>query len=138
MSHAELTCVDTSAWIEYLRNSKHPVVPRTQELLLVAQVCVADVVIGELFQGVRSQRERAIIEEVVETLPVISGTPQTWKEAGQLAGRARSQGKTVHLLDCYLASLVQERGVAFLTCDGHFGILRAILPQLQVQVIVGT
>lgn len=136
MSPGELTCVDSSAWIEYLRNSKHPVVPRTQELLLAAQVCVADVVIGELFQGVRSLRERAILEEVVETLPVIAGTPQTWKAAGHLAARARSQGKTLHLIDCYLASLAQERGVAFLTCDGHFGILHAILPHLQVQLIV--
>ncbi len=134
MPLAESVCVDTSAWIEYLRDSRHPVASKTREHLLAARVCLADVVIGELFQGVRNHREQLILEEFVDTLPILTGTSQTWKAAGQLAASLKTHGKTLHLIDCYLATLAKEHGVSFLTCDGHFDILRTFLPQLQVQV----
>ena len=135
MPNDDLTCVDTSAWIEYLRDSRHPVVQATRELLVAARVCVADVVLGELFQGVRSSREQAIIEEFAQTLPVLSGTPSTWKAAGQLAADVRARGKTIHLIDCYLASLAKERHVSFLTCDHHFEVLQSRLPHLQIHLV---
>lgn len=135
MPPAELTCVDTSAWIEYLRGSPHPVVKQTRELVLAARVCLADVVVGELFQGVRHARERTIVEEIVETLPLLTGTVGTWKAAGHLSARLRAAGQTIHLIDCYLASLAQEHGVAVLTCDGHFTRLHAVLPHLMVHVV---
>lgn len=138
MPNADLTCVDTSAWIEYLRDSRHPVVQVTRELLVAARVCVADVVLGELFQGVRSPREQAIIEEFAQTLPILSGTPLTWKAAGQLAADARRHGKTLHLIDCYLASLVRERHAPFLTCDRHFEALQSLLPQLHIHLVSAT
>ena len=135
MPSAELACIDTSAWIEYLRNSHHPVVLRAQELLLAARVCLADVVVGELFQGARGVRERQILEEFAETLPTISGTPQTWKKAGELSARLKAHGTTVHLIDCYLATLAQEHRVSILTCDHHFTILRTHLSDLHAHVI---
>src|SRR3989338_3893812 len=100
MPTANLTCVDTSAWIEYLRDSAHPATEATRELLTRAQVCLADVVVGELFQGGGSAREQRILEEFASTLPVLAGAHQTWKAAGTLAARARAGGKTLHLIDC--------------------------------------
>ena len=135
MPNANLTCVDTSAWIEFFRDRPHPIVSVTRELLLRAQVCLADVVIGELFQGVKTPREQAILEEVVETLPVIAGTPATWQTAGELSAHARTRGKTLHLVDCYLAALAVEHHLIVLTCDRHFEILAPFLPRLQVRLL---
>jgi predicted nucleic acid-binding protein len=138
MPSGELTCVDTSAWIEYLRNTSHPIVAVTRELVTAARICLADVVVGELFQGVRIPRERAILEEFADTIPVVSGTPATWKMAGQLAAEARARGKTLHLIDCYLARLALDHQVAVLTCDRHFETLQALLPHLSVQCVSAT
>ena len=134
MPNTELTCVDTSAWIEFFRDRPHPVVQVTRDLLLRAHACMADVVIGELFQGVRTPRERAVIEEVVETLPTLSGRPATWQAAGMLSAQATRRGKTLHLVDCYLAALAVERQVTLLTCDHHFEIAATFLPRLQVRL----
>ena len=135
MPNAELTCVDTSAWVEFFRDRPHPVVQITRDLLMRAQVCLADVVIGELFQGVRTPRERAAIEECVETLPTLSGKPQTWQEAGLLSAQARTRGKTLHLVDCYLAALAAEHHVQLLTCDRHVEHILPLLPRLEVLLL---
>lgn len=132
MPNAERTCVDTSAWIEFFRDRPHPVVQVTRELLFSAQACLADVVIGELFQGVRTPRERAAIQECVDTLPLLSGSPATWQAAGSLSSHARTRGKTFHLIDCYLATLAVEHGVRLLTCDHHFQELQPLLPRLEI------
>ena len=135
MPHAESTCVDTSAWIEYLRDSRHPAVEATRELIETAHVCVADVVWGELFQGARNAKERAILEECAGTIPVLAGTPRTWQAAGRLAAELRGRGITLHLIDCYLATLVQEHRVALLTCDRHFDAIRRFSPSLHLQLV---
>ena len=135
MPNANLTCVDTSAWIEYFRDRPHPIVAVTRDLLLRAQVCLADVVIGELFQGVKTPRERAILEEVVDALPLVAGTPATWQAAGELSAHARIRGKTLHLIDCYLAALAVEHRFTILTCDRHFEILLPFLPRMQVRLL---
>ena len=88
MPSGELTCVETSAWIEYLRNTSHPIVAVTRELVTAARVCLADVVVGELFQVVRVPRERAILEEVADTISVLSGTPATCEKR---PGRSRQR-----------------------------------------------
>lgn len=131
-------CVDTSAWIEYFRNTSHPIVAVTRELVTAARVCLADVVVGELFHGARLPRERVILDEVAATIPVLSGTPATWKMAGQVAAEARTRGKTLHLIDCYLARLAIDHHVAVLTCDRHFETLQALLPQLSVHCVSAT
>lgn len=138
MPSGELTCVDTSAWIEYFRNTSHPIVAITRELVTAARVCLADVVVGELFQGARVSRERAILEEVSDTIPMLSGTPTTWKTAGQLAAEAKTRGKTLHLIDCYLARLAVDHHVAVLTCDRHFETLQTLLPHLSVHCVSAT
>lgn len=134
MPNVEQTCVDTSAWIEFFRDRPHPVVQVTRELLRHAQVCLADVVIGELFQGVRTSRERAIIEECVKTLPTLSGTPAIWQRAGTVSAHARARGKTLHLIDCYLATLAEEHGAQLVSCDRHFELLQPFLPRLVVRL----
>lgn len=138
MPSADVVCADTSAWIEYLRDSHHPVVHVTRDLLLTAKVCLADVVIGELLQGVRHTKERAIIEEFITTLPVLSGTTDTWKAAGYLSNQLTLRGKTSSLVDCYLASLAAAHDVAFLTCDRHFHSIQGALPRLQLRLMTGS
>lgn len=135
MPHDKLTCVDTSAWIEYLRNSRHPVVAVTRELIGSARVCLLDAVIGELFQGARSAREQGILETFVDVVPVLSGTPQTWQAAGALSARARAAGKTLHLLDCYIATLAAQQHATLLTCDHHFAVIQPLLPHLQLYLM---
>jgi len=138
MPPAELTCVDTSAWIEYFRNTPHPIVGLIRDLVAAARVCVADVVVGELFQGVRAPRERAILDVFADTIPVVAGTPAAWKAAGQLAAGARARGKTLHLIDCYLARLASEHRLAVLTCDRHFETLQTLVPHLSVQCVLSS
>ena len=107
----------------------------TRVLLLGARVCLADVVIGELFQGVRTAQERAIIEEFTNTLPTLAGTPTMWKAAGQLVVEARGRDRTVHLIDSYLACLAKEHRASLLTCDRHFETFHTFLPQLHIDLI---
>ena len=112
--------IDTSVWIRYFRDKSAGLSKRVDEILSKKEVCVPKIVIAELIQGSRSEREISIIEEFANAFTIIDQKEDSWIKAGKLSFNLKKKGKTVHLTDCYIAVIAKEYDCGILTLDEHF------------------
>ena len=120
---AKLVLIDTSAWIEYLKKTSHPVTKEIESALFLNVAAACQLVLAELIQGVRSEKEAELILDLASVVKILSESDSTWQQAGFLANKLRKQGKTISLIDCYLAVLAKENKAVILTLDKHFAII---------------
>jgi predicted nucleic acid-binding protein len=116
----ERVLIDTSVWIAYFRNTSPQLSERVDELMSDAKVCVPRIVVAELIQGSKSEREITTVESFVDAFTIIDQTEDTWTKAGKLAYSLKKKGKTVNLADCYIAVIAQEQDCSVYTLDEHF------------------
>jgi predicted nucleic acid-binding protein len=112
--------IDTSAWIEYFKDKSAGLSKRVDEILSKYEVYVPKVVIAELIQGSKSEREVSIIEDFVDAFNIIDQKEDTWIKAGKLSFNLKKKGKNVNLTDCYIAVIAQEYDCQILSLDFHF------------------
>jgi len=124
----ERVLVDTSVWVDYFRGDSPPVAAKLAALLSEAEVCVPGIVLAELLQGARSDREVSAVEDFLEAFTIVDQGPDSWIKAGRLSRRLRAGGRTVHLIDCYIAVIADENRCAVFTLDRHFREIQAALP----------
>ncbi|MFO7732535.1 MAG: PIN domain-containing protein [Candidatus Aminicenantes bacterium] len=125
---AERVLVDTSVWVDYLRGITPVVAEKLDHLLTSADICIPEIVLAELLQGARSEREVAAVESLREAFTIIGQGPETWAKAGEISRRLRGRGRTIHLVDCHIAVIAEEKGCAVLTLDEHFREIQKVLP----------
>jgi len=114
--------IDTSVWIAYLRRgASENVAEAVDSLLTRCEILVPKLVLAELIQGARSEKEIAVIQEFLEAFHVVGEGKNTWIEAGKLSFFLRKKGKNIGLADCYIAVIAKESGCPLLTLDKHFG-----------------
>ncbi len=120
--------VDTSVWVSYFRGGSPVISEKVDRLLAEAEVCVPKIVLAELVQGAKSEREISTIEDFFEAFTILDQRPETWMKAGKLSRKLKLRGKPIHLLDCYIAVIAQENGCAVLTLDEHFKEIQKVMP----------
>lgn len=120
---AKLVLIDTSAWIEYLKKTSHPITKEIESALILNVAATCQLVLAELLQGARSEKETDLILDLASVVRILNESESTWQEAGFLANKLRKQGRTIALIDCYLAVLAKENKAAILTLDKHFSVI---------------
>lgn len=113
--------IDTSVWIEYFRNKESRLSILVDEILTDHDVYVPKIVLAELIQGARSEKEIAAIESFADAFYVVDGREDTWLKAGKLSYALKKKGKNIHIVDCFIAVVAQEYECGVLTLDKHFG-----------------
>lgn len=111
--------IDTSMWIEYLKDSA-PYASVVERLILEERAVTTGIILAELLQGVRGEREVQAIIEVFDGLPTLEITTELWRIAGQLAYTMRRKGVTLPLTDMALAALAQSHHLLIYSLDKHF------------------
>lgn len=123
--------VDTSVWIDWLRNGKGEKTVLLDRLLDEEDIALAPVVLQELLQGARGAAELAELRGRFEGLPVLLPTMATYADAGSLYARCRWTGITPRSPhDCLIAQLAVENGVPLLQDDKDFSLLAQVEPKL--------
>lgn len=117
---AEKILIDTSVWIDYFRNKSSTISQKVDKILSEHEVYVPKIVLAELIQGAKSEREISIIEEFVDAFNIIDHKEDTWIKAGKLSYKLKKKGKSLNLTDCYIAVIVQEYNCKIFTFDEHF------------------
>lgn len=130
--NAKNVLIDTSAWIDYFRRDSKINGKKIDELLSGGQVCLADIIIAELIQGAKSEKEISAIEEIEAALTVLKQSDETWKKAGLLSYNLKRKGTTVNLTDCYIAVIAATNQCELLTYDKHFKIIAEHFPDLTL------
>jgi hypothetical protein len=130
--NAEKILIDTSVWIKYFRDKPAGLSKKVDEILSKHEVYVPKIVIAELMQGSKSEREISIIEDFVDAFNIIDQGEDTWMKTGRLSYGLKKKGKTVNLTDCYIAVIAQEHDCHVFSFDGHF---RDIQKSLNIHLV---
>jgi predicted nucleic acid-binding protein len=114
--------VDTSVWIEFFRKHEpyHGVVSR---LIDDEQVVCCGIILAELMQGAKSDRDLAALDDFPHVFPFIPETTPLWAAAGKLAFQLRRKGVTVGLSDYFIAVAAASVNAQVATLDSHFQVL---------------
>ena len=111
--------VDTCIWIEFFRGDDL-VSGKVQGLVENGVAYTAGMVLYELFQGVRSERERLLLKDVFKGIPYIDMNTDTWMNAAALSKRIRSKGVTLPPSDILIGQIAIENNLMVLSLDEHF------------------
>ena len=125
-----MNLVDTSSWVEYLRDHDSDVGDRVEVLVLRGEAAWCDMTLVELWHGVRGSKEKrelAEMENEIECLPVDASV---WRFASRLALRCREKGITVPVSDLVIAACASHHKVELEYCDHHFNDILPIAKAL--------
>jgi hypothetical protein len=121
-----MVLVDTSAWIEFLRDGDRGVADAVEALLDgVAVVC--DVVVMEVLAGARDEAHLESLRRLLARAVTAPVTTVDFEVAAQLFRTGRRRGVTVRsLVDCLVAAVAIRLGVPVLCRDRDFAALAAV------------
>ena len=115
--------IDTSAWVEFLRNTGTSVCDLVDELL-AGDIAVCEPVRMEVLAGARDESHLLNLRRLLARAAVIPVQPTDYEDAAALFRRCRRQGETVRkLIDCLIASVAIRAGVPILHYDADFDVL---------------
>lgn len=115
--------VDTSAWIEFLRDTGSPVC-NTVEELLDADIAVCNAISMEILAGARDERHLSQLRGLINRATMLPTTPADYDEAAALYRMCRRRGETVRkLIDCLIAAVAIRARAELLHADVDFSAL---------------
>lgn len=116
--------IDTSAWVEFLRNTRSPVCERVDALLDKEEIAVCDAVRMEVLAGARDERHLSNLRRLLARATVLPTAPGDFDEAALLYRRCRREGETVRkLIDCLIGSIALRANASVLHNDRDFETL---------------
>ena len=115
--------VDTSAWIEFLRDTGSPVCQRVDDLL-ATEIATCDVVRMEVIAGARDEQHLQQLRRLLARASTLPTEPVDYDAAAALYRTCRQQGRTVRkLIDCLIAAVAIRGNVPVLHRDVDFDTL---------------
>lgn len=115
--------VDTSVWLDFFRDQSTPKVEKFVALVEDdAGIAITDVILTEILQGLRSERDVRRVERRLEFFEVLRlNDLDDFRRAATLYRGARRKGVTIRrTLDCLIASVCIREDVPLLHADVDF------------------
>ncbi|MYD94849.1 MAG: PIN domain nuclease [Chloroflexi bacterium] len=118
-----MVLIDTSAWIEFLRDTGSPICQRVDELL-AAEIAICDPIRMEVLAGARDEAHLLNLRRLLARAVVLPMGPTDYEDAAALYRRCHRQGATVRkLIDCLIAAVAIRSGTPILHHDADFQTL---------------
>jgi predicted nucleic acid-binding protein len=122
--------IDTSAWIEFLRDTASPTCRRVNELL-DSDIAICDPIRMEVLAGARDERHLGDLRGLMARAIVVPTEVGDYEEAAALYRVCRRHGETARkLIDCLIASVAIRSRTPVLHCDNDFDVLARHTPLL--------
>ncbi len=120
--------IDSSAWIEFLRDTGSPVCKRVDRLL-AAELATCHPIRMEVLAGARSEEHLRDLRRLLARASLLPTEPADYEEAAALYRTCRREGQTVRrLMDCLIAAIAIRAGVPVLHADSDFVTLARHTP----------
>ena len=120
--------IDTSAWIEFLRDTGSPVCRRVDELL-AGDIATCDPVRMEVLAGARSDAHLRDLRGLLARGRLVPTLPGDYEDAATLYRACRRSGDTVRrLIDCLIAAVAIRADMPVLHADTDFDVLARHTP----------
>ena len=110
---------DTCIWVEFFRTTSL-ISERLRDLISNNFVASVGIIIAELLQGIKANKEREVIIGIFNTIEYLEITRDIWIASGDLAKELRTQGKTIPLSDILIACCAKKHQYQIFTIDKHF------------------
>ena len=123
--------VDTSVWIDVLNDTPTPQAQRCVEMIESGEpIALTDVILTEVLQGLRSDREAALVERHLRAFPILRLQDlDDFVLAARLYRAARRVGVTIRkTLDYLIAAPCVRTGAPLLHADEDFDRLATCTP----------
>ena len=115
--------IDTSGWVEFLRDTSSSVCQRVDELLAEGFV-VCEPVRMEVLAGARDERHLSALRRLLARGTLITTESTDYEEAASLYRVCRRNGAAIRkMIDCLIASIAIRSGTPLLHADSDFDVL---------------
>lgn len=115
--------IDTSAWIEFLRDTGSPVCLRVDELL-ADEIAICEPVRMEVLAGARDDKHLNDLRRLLAGGTLLATEPSDYEEAASLYRVCRRGGETARkLIDCLIAAVAIRHNIPVLHHDVDFEVL---------------
>lgn len=112
--------IDTSAWIEFLRNTDSPVCNRV-DALLAGDVAICDPIRMEVLAGARDEQHLHRLRRLLARTTILPMRPAHYDQAASIYRHCRRAGETVRkLMDCLIAAVAISADATILHLDSGF------------------
>ncbi len=121
--------VDTSVWIDVLRDKKGDIVRAFRERIGEGTCVLTRFTQMELLQGARNEQEWNALDEYLGTQYYLEASEGTWRNAARIYFELRRKGVTINSpIDCCIAHIGMEYGALLLHRDQDFSRMARRLP----------
>lgn len=129
-----MVLVDTTVWLDFLRNHDTKSVAQLKKLLQVGDAAIAPVILQELLQGASNPENFEKLRIHFTALPTLRPKGDTTHiAAAALYARCRWRGITPRSPhDCLIAQLCVEHKMPLLHDDRDFEMLASVEPKLKL------
>ncbi len=115
--------IDSSAWIEFLRDTGSPTCEEVDRLLS-GNVAICDPVRMEVLAGARDDAHLRQLRGLLARATVLPTGPADYEAAAALYRVCRRRGETVRkLIDCLIGAVAVREHVPVLHADAGFDVL---------------
>lgn len=119
---------DTSILIEW---SRMPTV-KVARIVVSGMPVVCGITVAEMYEGVRSDAERADVEVTLRRFGQMPIEEPVWELTGRIMGAMTRRGTKVKFPDAVIAATAIHKDVPLWTRDRHFGWIQAAFPELAL------
>lgn len=115
--------IDTSAWVEFLRDTNSAICERV-DVLLHDDIATCDPIRMEVLAGARDEQHLRDLRRLLARATTIPTGPTDYEEAAALHRTCRRRGETVRkLIDCLIAATAIRASIPVLHSDSDFEVL---------------
>jgi len=125
--------VDSSAWIEFLRDTGSPACEAVDALISGdAALAVCDPVRMEVLAGARDEHHLRSLRGLLGRAELVDTRTEDYEAASQLYRQCRRGGGTVRrLIDCLIGAVAIRHGLPVLHADRDFEVLATHAPLVR-------
>ena len=115
--------IDSSAWIEFLRDTASQVCNRVDGLL-AEDVAICDAIRMEVLAGARDELYLHQLRRLLARATVLPTGPVDYDQAAAIYRQCRREGETVRkLMDCLIGAVAISADAAILHRDADFDVI---------------
>lgn len=122
--------VDSTVWIDFLRNTKTPETDKLVELIENrADLCLCGFVLTEVLQGIRDEKQYVATKRQFSDLIYLDSDQSTFELGATIYRNLRKQGITIrNSIDCLIAATVIQHDVSLLEDDRDYQFINDHYP----------
>jgi predicted nucleic acid-binding protein len=121
-----LILIDTSAWVEFLRDTGSPACERV-DALLGSGMATCDAIRMEVLAGARDDAHVRQLARLLDRATLLPTDSVDYEAAATIYRHCRGEGRTVRkLIDCLIAAVAIRAGVPVLHRDVDFAAIATV------------